>query len=167
MCLQVLFLGPALPSTFELISKKLVVSPVLRTLTLKRVLPYVKDFAADVCKTWPDIQGFLACHYSGRVGASTRDFRRAFGFAFVEGGLGEGGEGRKTAGGAGGGLLRSLGLEWLARAGQGKNGGGSGAAVDVDPLSQVPEQDLATLNFVNDFVVRYGLADASKDESEE
>lgn len=35
MCLQVLFLGPALPSTFGLISEKLVVSPVLRTLTLK------------------------------------------------------------------------------------------------------------------------------------
>lgn len=35
MCLQVLFLGPALPSTFDLISEKLVVSPVLRTLTLK------------------------------------------------------------------------------------------------------------------------------------
>lgn len=168
MCLQVLFLGPALPSTFGLISEKLVVSPVLRTLTLKRVLPYVKDFAADVCETWPDIQGFLACHYSGRVRASTRDFRRAFGFAFVDGGLGESGEGKKTEGGAsGGGLLRSLGLDWLARAGQGKGGGGSGAAVDVDPLSRVPEQDLATLNSVNDFVVRYGLADASKDDSEE
>lgn len=35
MCLQVLFLGPALPSTFGVVSEKLVVSPVLRTLTLK------------------------------------------------------------------------------------------------------------------------------------
>lgn len=170
MCLQVLFLGPALPTTFSIISEKLVVSPVLRTLTLKRVLPYVKDFVSDVCDDWPDIQKFMSCHYAGVVPATTRDFRRAFGFAFVDGVDAAGGSGRTQGGGnntrrlngrdKGGGpiaeLLQSLGLDWLTAGGGGERPGGN----DVDPLARVPEQDLATLNSVNDFVVKYGLADA-------
>ncbi|CAN0495050.1 unnamed protein product, partial [Laminaria digitata] len=93
MCLQVLFLGPALPTTFGIVSEKLVVSPVLRTLTLKRVLPYVKEFVSGVCEDWPDVRGFLSCHYSGRVSATTRDFRTAFGFAFSGGSGGGDGSG--------------------------------------------------------------------------
>ncbi|CAN0156851.1 unnamed protein product, partial [Ectocarpus sp. 6 AP-2014] len=127
MCLQVLFLGPALPSTFGVVSEKLVVSPVLRTLTLKRVQPYVKEFASEVCRDWPDIKGFLACHYSRRVPATTGDFRRAFGFAFanVDGGKkgsppaagsGPAGE-KKQAFGDAGGFLKSLGLDRLLKAG--------------------------------------------------
>ncbi|CAM9633448.1 unnamed protein product [Ectocarpus sp. 4 AP-2014] len=166
MCLQVLFLGPALPSTFGVVSEKLVVSPVLRTLTLKRVQPYVKEFASEVCRDWPDIRGFLACHYSRRVPATTQDFRRAFGFAFanVDGGKkgsspatgsGPAGE-KKQAFGDAGGFLKSLGLDRLLKAG---GRGGVGDGDNADPLDKVPEQDLATLNFVNDFVVKYGLAD--------
>eukprot|EP00903_Cladosiphon_okamuranus_P014606 g13544.t2 len=149
MCLQVLFLGPALPSTFAVISEKLVVSPVLRTLTLKRVLPYVRGFVSEVCRDWPDVKGFMACHYSSRVPATTLDFRRAFGFAFP----GDADVGEKEKEPAG--FLQGLGLGWLL----------AGAAVggrrqdNADPLAEVPEEDLATLNSVNDFVVKYGLAD--------
>lgn len=160
MCLQVLFLGPALPTTFGVISEKLVVSPVLRTLTLKRVLPYVNGFVSNVCEDWPDVKGFLSCHYSRRVPATTRDFRNAFGFAFSGDGDGSDGganSGSKVETGLGG-LLQSLQLGLL---GKGAAGGGGGArGGDVDPLLRVPEEDLATLNSVNDFVVRYGLADA-------
>ena len=170
MCLQVLFLGPALPTTFAIVSEKLVVSPVLRTLTLKRVLPYVKEFVSGVCEDWPDVRGFLSCHYSGRVPATTRDFRTAFGFAF--GGDGGGGGSGGGSGGANSngkaeteleGLLQTLRLGWLTGA---AGGGGGGAGGDgVDPLLRVPEEDLATLNSVNDFVVRYGLADPDKDDA--
>lgn len=154
MCLQVLFLGPALPGTFDIVSERLVVSPVLRTLTLKRVLPYVKAFVSDVCETWPQIEGVLGCHYSGRVRATTRDFRRAFSFAFgdanQERNQREGGFGTNNALE---GFLRSVGLEWLA--------GGMGADDAEDPLARVPAQDFATLDSVYDFVVKYGLAEAS------
>ena len=155
MCLQVLFLGPASPSTFDLVSEKLVVSPVLRTLTLKRVLPYVRGFVSDTCEAWPRIEGLIGCHYSGRVRVTTRDFRRAFGFAFGDGRDankgGNPGRGVFAIGNDLAGLLRSVGVEWLA--------GGSGDDAE-DPLACVPAQDLATLNSVNDFVVKYGLADA-------
>eukprot|EP00752_Nemacystus_decipiens_P016753 g14991.t1 len=149
MCLQVLFLGPALPSTFDLISEKLVVSPVLRTLTLKRVLPYVKEFASMVCQDWPEIRGFISCHYSRRIPATTLDFRRAFGFAFS----GDATEEQKEPGGflQGLGLDRFLGGGATVRRGTGKD--------NADPLAEVPREDLATLNSVNDFVVKYGLAD--------
>lgn len=170
MCLQVLFLGPALPTTFAIVSEKLVVSPVLRTLTLKRVLPYVEEFVSGVCEDWPDVKGFLSCHYSGRVPATTRDFRTAFGFAFSGDGGGGGGSsgGANSSGkvgvGAGlGGLLQTLQLGWLTGAAGGGRGGGAAGGDGVDPLLRVPEEDLATLNSVNDFVVRYGLADPDKD----
>lgn len=175
MCLQVLFLGPALPSTFGVLSEKLVVSPVLRILTLGRVLPYVQTFVSDVCSDWPDIRGFLACHYSGLVPATTRDFRRAFGFAFTkEASSREPGEGtpdvKASSGSDGGsvggveGALKALGLaDFFA----GFLGGGTAGADaddaddvdDVDVLADVPEEDFETLKSVNDFVVKYGLAD--------
>lgn len=167
MCLQVLFLGPALPTTFAIVSEKLVVSPVLRTLTLKRVLPYVKEFVSGVCEDWPDVRGFLSCHYSGRVPATTRDFRTAFGFAFGGDGGGGGSSGGANSSGKVEteleGLLQTLRLGWLTMT---AGGGGGGAGGDgVDPLLRVPEEDLATLNSVNDFVVRYGLADPDKDDA--
>lgn len=134
------------------------------TLPLQRVQPYVKEFASEVCRDWPDIKGFLACHYSRRVPATTQDFRRAFGFAFDGGkkgssqaaGSGPVGEKKKQAFGDAGGFLKSLGLDRLLKAG---GGGGAGDGDNADPLDKVPQQDLATLNFVNDFVVKYGLAD--------
>lgn len=152
MCLQVLFLGPALPETFDIVSERLIVSPVLRTLTLKRVLPYVKAFVSDVCETWPQIEGVIGCHYSGRVRATTRDFRQAFGFAFgntnQERNPRKGGFRTNNAFES---FLRSVGLNWLA--------GDVGADDPEDPLTRVPAQDFATLDSVYDFVVKYGLAE--------
>ncbi|CAM9990733.1 unnamed protein product, partial [Hapterophycus canaliculatus] len=54
-----------------------------------------------------------------------------------------------------GGFLQSLGLDRLLAGGGERRGGDDNA----DPLDEVPEGDLATLNSVNDFVVKYGLAD--------
>lgn len=170
MCLQVLFLGPASPATFGLLSEKLVVSPVLRVLTLGRVLPYVQSFVSDVCSDWPDIRQFLACHYSGLVPATTLDFRRAFGFAFTKEALrntrsaGKGEIAPVREGGLEGmgDVLKAFGLERLL-AGFSR-GGADARRVDdeVDALAGLPEEDFATLNAVNDFVVKYGLADTSK-----
>lgn len=115
----------------------------------KRVLPYVKEFASEVCQDWPDIKGFISCHYSRRVPATTRDFRRAFGFAFS----GDATEEKKEPGG----FLQGLGLDRLL--GVGAAVGGRAGPDNADPLAEVPLQDLATLNSVNDFVVKYGLAD--------
>lgn len=181
MCLQVLFLGPASPSTFALVSEKLVVSPVLRTLTLGRVLPYVRAFVADVCDAWPDIKGFLGCHYSGVVPATTRDFRQAFGFAFLEGSSGGPGSGDgsspaeasgaspQVAGGTGGsgsgfaqGVLEALGL-WEFVENLLRTPVAAAADKDVDPLALVPDEDFATLNSVYKFVEQYGLSESSKD----
>lgn len=128
------------------------------------MLPYVKGFVSEVCEEWPGIKGFIACHYSRRVPATTRDFRRAFGFAFSGDGddqtvtaaatAGATGKKKEAVGGAGG-FLQSLGLDRLLAGG----GSGGGDGDNADPLAKVPEGDLATLNFVNDFVVKYGLAD--------
>lgn len=173
MCLQVLFLGPALPSTFALLSEKLVVSPVLRVLTLGRVLPYVQTFVSGVCTDWPDIRRFLSCHYSGLVPATTRDFRQAFGFAFSKEALRQTGtasaeeeQGGATSGQRGRsgieGALRSLGLAGLLDGfggGLGTAAAAGGGGDEVDALACVPEEDFATLKSVNEFVVKYGLAD--------
>lgn len=119
------------------------------------MLPYVKGFVSEVCEDWPGVKGFISCHYSGRVPATTRDFRRAFGFAFSGSGSGgtASGENKKGAGR----ILQSLGLDSLFA---GVAGAAAGEAKDnADPLADVPAEDLATLNSVNDFVVKYGLAD--------
>lgn len=127
----------------------------------KRVLPYVKGFVTEVCEEWPGVKGFIACHYSRRVPATTRDFRRAFGFAFSEDGDGLPVAAAEAAGmkmeafGGAGAFLMSLGLDRLLTG----KGSGMGEEDNVDPLAKVPEEDLATLNFVNEFVVKYGLAD--------
>lgn len=118
------------------------------------MLPYVKSFVSEVCQDWPEVKGFVACHYSRRVAATTLDFRRAFGFAF-SGGDGDD-NGVKTLKEAPGGFLQGLGLDRLLAGGA---KGGSRGRDNADPLAEVPEEDLATLNFVNDFVVKYGLAD--------
>lgn len=106
-------------------------------------------------------KGFMACHYARRVPASTADFRRAFGFAFV-------GDDQKNAADSGDktkningmeGILRSLGLGWLI------GGRGEGGGDNADPLAKVPKEDLATLNSVYDFVLRYGLAEEAGGES--
>lgn len=131
----------------------------------------MKNFASDVCEDWPDIKGFMSCHYSRRVPATTRDFRRAFGFAFSSDSKSDGtavetemegddavvaagkrkGEGFDPAA-----FLQSLGLDRLLAGGVGMR---RDEDDNADPLDKVPEADLATLNSVNDFVVKYGLAD--------
>lgn len=128
------------------------------------MLPYVKGFVSEVCQEWPGVKGFISCHYSRRVPATTRDFRRAFGFAFSGDGkelaaaaAAAGATGKKKEVLGAGGFLQSLGLDRLLPGGAA--GGGRGEEDNADPLAKVPEGDLATLNFVNDFVVKYGLAD--------
>lgn len=111
------------------------------------MLPYVKGFVSEVCQDWPGVKGFIACHYSRRVPATTLDFRRAFGFAFSADDARE----KKEPGG----FLQSLGLDRLLAG----SAAGGGRRDNADPLAEVPEEDLATLNSVNDFVVKYGLAD--------
>ncbi len=126
------------------------------------MLPYVKGFVSEVCEDWPGVKGFISCHYSGRVPATTRDFRRAFGFAFSGGGGGDAasGENKNKEGATGaGGILQSLGLGSLFAGVAGAATGAGEAKDNTDPLADVPVEDLATLNSVNDFVVKYGLAD--------
>lgn len=130
---------------------------------------------SEVCDTWPDIRGVLACHYSGLIPATTRDFRRAFGFAFTKKALGKVDmktdsmdteskalaarrSGNKMGIGTLEEVLETLGLRWIV-----ENISGVERDEDVDALAQVPDEDFATLNFVNDFIVQYGLADTGKD----
>lgn len=107
----------------------------------------MREFVSDVCQDWPGVKGFISCHYSGRVPATTLDFRRAFGFAFASAAA----ENKKEPGG----FLQGLGLDRLLAGGAGVGGS---TKDNADPLAKVPEQDLATLTSVNDFVVKYGLA---------
>ncbi|CAM9600890.1 unnamed protein product [Chrysoparadoxa australica] len=134
MALQVLFLGPAQKSTFNIISQSLIVSPVFRTFVLSRIKPSVRDFVDDVTK-WP-FQRIIPCHYAAPVKAGPAEYRRAFAFAFTT---------EQAA-------LKRGGPSWLSNLGLGS------PAQPKDNLAGIPESDLAALKQVEGFLQEAGLS---------
>ncbi|KAG5189708.1 hypothetical protein JKP88DRAFT_262068, partial [Tribonema minus] len=82
MALQILFLGPATADTFQIVSQKIFVSPVIRIFVLQRAKASVRQFVDEVTK-WPFTR-IIPCHFKGPVAATPNDFRAAFSFAFDE-----------------------------------------------------------------------------------
>ncbi|CAM9153472.1 unnamed protein product, partial [Phaeothamnion confervicola] len=150
MALQILFLGPARPETFDLLAERLICSPVVRELVLSRVLPTVRTFVDDVTSGDWQFKQVIPAHFAAPVRAGPKEFRRAYAFAFA--GAEKKGKMRKTgmaAAGSGGGGDGGM-LRWF--------GGGGGGGVTVDDLAAVPEEDLATLRFIKALTDKAGLA---------
>ncbi|BBN01456.1 hypothetical protein MPTK1_2g07530 [Marchantia polymorpha subsp. ruderalis] len=83
MVLQILFLGPSNllepTQSFRQMSKKLIVSPIVKTLVYNKVPDKVKIWVDSIARDWKFKQ-IIPCHFSGPVAADARVFKAAFAF---------------------------------------------------------------------------------------
>ncbi|KAG6554714.1 hypothetical protein Mapa_003733 [Marchantia paleacea] len=83
MVLQILFLGPSNllepTQSFRQMSKKLIVSPIVKTLVYNKVPEKVKIWVDSIARDWKFKQ-IIPCHFSGPVAADARVFKAAFAF---------------------------------------------------------------------------------------
>ncbi|CAM6117338.1 unnamed protein product [Calypogeia fissa] len=83
MVLQILFLGPSNllepRETFRKMSKKLIVSPIIKTLVYNKVPDKVKTWVDTIVTDWKFKQ-IIPCHFDAPVAADARTFRNAFSF---------------------------------------------------------------------------------------
>lgn len=83
MVLQILFLGPAdllePQQSFATMSKKLIVSPIVKTLVFSKEPERVKDWVNRIIKDWK-FKSIIPCHFSAPIPADGRDLRIAFNF---------------------------------------------------------------------------------------
>lgn len=90
MVLQILFLGPSNllePSaSFDQMSQKLIVSPIVKTLVFSKVPEKVRDWVDRIAKDWP-FRRIIPAHFAAPVNAGRSDFLAAF--AFLDELLGE------------------------------------------------------------------------------
>eukprot|EP00249_Psilotum_nudum_P008166 c21085_g1_i1 orf=174-1562(+) len=91
MVLQILFLGPSNllepKKTFNQMSKKLIVSPILKTLVFSKVPEKVEEWVDGIVTDW-SFRKIIPCHFSAPIAARPSDFKAAF--AFVNGIASEG-----------------------------------------------------------------------------
>ena len=143
MALQILFLGPTKFSTFKLVEKRLLVSPVIETFVLSKVPEAVVEFVERVCERWPGFTSAIPAHFNAPAPATPKDLQKAFAFAYALTGKKPG----VVKGGGGGGLLEGL---FGAGGGVGKKGGA---------VTKYPDSDMEVLNLVNGFILKAGLAE--------
>lgn len=86
MALQILFLGPALPSTFKLVSNRLLVSPVIQTFVLQRIPEAVAEFINAVTTDF-DFVRIVPCHFNAPIKAGPKELQEAFSFAYRSSGI--------------------------------------------------------------------------------
>ncbi|KAG0614173.1 hypothetical protein M758_6G156200 [Ceratodon purpureus] len=83
MVLQILFLGPSdllePQQSFAAMSKKLIVSPIVKTLVFSKEPERVKDWVDRIIKDWK-FKSIIPCHFSAPIPAEGRDLRIAFEF---------------------------------------------------------------------------------------
>ncbi|KAE9612631.1 hypothetical protein Lal_00005858 [Lupinus albus] len=83
MVLQILFLGPSNllepNATFEQMSQKLIVSPIVKTLVFSKVPEKVRDWVDSISGDWK-FKRIIPAHFAGPINASGSDFRAAFAF---------------------------------------------------------------------------------------
>ncbi|XP_028759736.1 uncharacterized protein LOC114718546 [Neltuma alba] len=90
MVLQILFLGPSNllepNASFEQMSQKLIVSPIVKTLVFSKVPEKVSDWVYSISRDWR-FKRIIPAHFAAPINASSSDFRAAF--AFLDELLGE------------------------------------------------------------------------------
>lgn len=83
MVLQILFLGPSdllePQQSFATMSRKLIVSPIVKTLVFSKEPERVKDWVDRIVKDWK-FKFIIPCHFSAPIPAEGRDLRIAFEF---------------------------------------------------------------------------------------
>ncbi|CAL5185939.1 unnamed protein product [Lathyrus oleraceus] len=83
MVLQILFLGPSNllepNASFEQMSEKLIVSPIVKTLVFSKVPEKVRDWVYSISRDWK-FRRIIPAHFAAPINASRSDFRAAFGF---------------------------------------------------------------------------------------
>lgn len=90
MVLQILFLGPSNllepTASFDQMSRKLIVSPIVKTLVFSKVPEKVKDWVDRITKDWK-FKRIIPCHFAAPINAGRSEFLAAF--AFLDDLLGE------------------------------------------------------------------------------
>lgn len=90
MVLQILFLGPSNllepTASFDQMSRKLIVSPIVKTLVFSKVPEKVKDWVDRITKDWK-FKRIIPCHFAAPINAGRPEFLAAF--AFLDDLLGE------------------------------------------------------------------------------
>eukprot|EP00746_Dinoflagellata_sp_MGD_P028640 gnl/MRDRNA2_/MRDRNA2_16771_c0_seq2.p1 gnl/MRDRNA2_/MRDRNA2_16771_c0~~gnl/MRDRNA2_/MRDRNA2_16771_c0_seq2.p1 ORF type:complete len:368 (+),score=55.28 gnl/MRDRNA2_/MRDRNA2_16771_c0_seq2:58-1161(+) len=66
--------------SFDMISNRLLVSPILQKLVFEKSKPVLRDWIEDVAR-WPFVQ-VVPAHYAAPISATPEDLRQAYGFAF-------------------------------------------------------------------------------------
>eukprot|EP00877_Chromochloris_zofingiensis_P000565 jgi/Chrzof1/10509/Cz05g01130.t1 len=146
MSLLVLYFGPSdlltPQESFDAISKRVLVGPVVRTLVYNKIPNTVCDWVDSICADWK-FNRIIPAHFCAPVKAGPSEFREAFRFAY------EAAE-RPFPSTSGNGPLGGL-LGGLFGGGTGR---GNGRGDPKDP--ELPEADLKTLNVLDNFLLRIG-----------
>ncbi|GAB5031987.1 protein isoform 1 [Nannochloropsis oceanica] len=145
MALQILFLGPTRFSTFKLVERRLLVSPVIETFVYSKVPEALVEFVERVALRWK-FTSIIPAHFNAPAPASPRALQRAFAFAYDLTGRTP----AKLGGGDRGGYSPLLEFWERVVGGGGREGGGS--------ATKYPEDDMAVLRFVNGFILKAGIA---------
>lgn len=83
MVLQILFLGPSNllnpTASFDQMSQKLIVSPIIKTLVFNKVPEKVRDWVDDITKDWK-FKRIIPAHFAAPINANRSNFMAAFSF---------------------------------------------------------------------------------------
>jgi hypothetical protein len=150
--------------SFEAISEKLIVGPVVRTLVYSKIPRAVTRWVDNIVRDWK-FERVVPCHFAGPVKAGPAEFREAFDFCYemVEE------QEREAAGGGGGALLEEQQqpkqkqeagpggfFAGLLAAVTGGGGGKEGGGRKKRPAFQLPQEDLGALRSLDSLLVRVG-----------
>lgn len=150
MCLQACFLGPPNIPTFDLISNRLIVSPIVRILVYSRAKEDVKQWIKKVLQ-WK-FTSIIPAHFAAPIIATPKDLEKAYDFLLVEDG-----KGKDTFESRGKGLFDfSFFFNFFENLFVNERGDEKSK---VEPSVVLPEEDLAILNFLDNFVTKTGLAE--------
>eukprot|EP00878_Enallax_costatus_P027653 GHUV01029795.1.p1 GENE.GHUV01029795.1~~GHUV01029795.1.p1 ORF type:complete len:181 (+),score=43.57 GHUV01029795.1:741-1283(+) len=87
MSLLVLYFNPSdlltPQDSFEAISERLIVGPVVRTLVYDKIPNTVCDWVDSMCRDW-NFQRIIPAHFSAPVKAGPSEFKEAFRFAYEQ-----------------------------------------------------------------------------------
>ncbi|KIY94436.1 hypothetical protein MNEG_13525 [Monoraphidium neglectum] len=145
MCLLVLYFNPSdlltPQESFEAISNRLLVGPVVQTLVYSKVPRTVCDWVDSICDSW-QFNKVIPCHMAAPVRAGPAEFRAAFDFAYEAAGRAPAAAAPAAPAGLLGGLFGGL----------FGGGGAAAAAAKKQPL----EADLRVLKNLDDTLVKLG-----------
>jgi len=152
MCLQACFLGPPKIPTFDLISNRLFVSPIVRILVYSRAKKDVKEWIKKVLK-W-NFTSIIPAHFAAPIIATPRDLEKAYDFLLLEDEKGQTSIELKEENSSW--LDFSIFSKFFQSIFSYEKGDGKSKS---EPSVVLPEEDLAILNFLDNFVTETGLAE--------